>query len=493
MITKIRQLVNPQYYSKHSEVKPGATAAKFLGQIISGLTAYYALQQFTGIDNIYLRTAVAAMLALLPELIILYFGWGAMLPIVEKVGNTKAYEIEGAVKVLSTWTNAVKMIVFFFAFATTTFFTFKGSYQYGYDRQAPGEQPSQAALFKAYQAEYKSEYDLRNAGNGEDQERLRIDLEKERQQYFENKTFADSILSLPQNKQSAIPGAVRKAKDFKTGRPWYNLQPGEAVALERIKSLEAQLAESEAATKALFAERDQKAQQAATMDFKEQNEAYISKDADARSSGGNILFVGLFAQLLVLVSLFIIVMVDVGSGTVKDRQRHALDGVNVFTERCKVIYYRWKQRRLISIAELSKRELSVKLKTAKAKYNRKLIPATDVSLTEIFYLESNRKNGTQNGNHYRPAAPKITAKISSPFNVHEKTAKDYTKFNLQKQIRKFKKRLAGHKQKAAAQQRKKGYVTNRTETAIRNNEEKVKQLEAQLEALNANVENMKFT
>lgn len=83
------------------------------------------------------------------------------------------------------------------------------------------------------------------------------------------------------------------------------------------------------------------------------------------------------------------------------------------------------------------------------------------------------------------------------FNRHEKTTKQTTKkakpkkkeskgyeyVNTIKDLNKYKKRLASHKQKALYQKRSKGYILPRTQDAIKNNSSKVDQLEDKLSKL----------
>lgn len=392
MLTKIRELVNPEFFSKHAEVKPGAIIAKLLGQIVSGLTAFYALQSFLGIENLFINTSVAVGLAFLPELIIHYFGHGAMLPAVEALGKTKAYEIESSVQKLSEVTNIVKIIVVLFAFGSTTYFTVRGSFQYGYDKKHPGQAPDKTAIIKSQKAEGLTEYNRLNKPNEAKQKLIQSKIEAARQKLKQDQDFATTEWKRYNQNKNWTRATTKANRLLNRG--------GIEQQRQNIADLENQLALSFDVTAALAAKRDSMARADGLTTFAAANGVYSENVATANKSGNQILFVGIFAQFLVAASLFIIVMVDVGSGTVKDRRRHVVDGQSVPLEWLKVRYYRWKQKQLYKIAELSKQDLSIKDRPVKQRHGHKLIALTDSEQFNVFYLEEAKPR------------PKIAAEIA---------------------------------------------------------------------------------
>lgn len=358
MLAKIRQNLNTAFTSKHADTKKGAAIGQVAGQTISGITAYFAVLFVIPFENTFLKSLLAILLAILPELIIFFIGKGAVLPVAEWLGGKKAYEIQDENLKLSWWANLVKIVIFVACFITTAYLTFTGSFEKGERTVRKVEKPQLSVLQDSFQLVADSIFiaSKENTNLVEDELLKKHQLEELR-----------ARLAFDRSEYDRLQAKYNKDQLWTTeySRVWhFKLKPNEGSG-EKVQEakIEAKLLAWNMASKRILEAKSnllQKAEDKAELLFNERLTAYKSYLKEKSKNGSRWQFFGMVFQVLVLLCLIVQAIIDLGENTIIEKERHYLDGTSVIGERLKVAYYRWKEKNVYKIAELSKRPLLVK-------------------------------------------------------------------------------------------------------------------------------------
>ncbi|NQX78630.1 hypothetical protein [Gilvibacter sp.] len=376
--------MNTAFTSKHADTKKGAAIGQVVGQTISGITAYFAVLYVLPFENTLLKSLLAISLAILPELIIFFIGKGAVLPVAEWLGGKKAYEIQDENLKLSWWANLVKVVIFTACFITTAYLTFTGSFEKGERTVSKVEKPQLSVLQDSFQRVADSIFvaSKENTSLVEDEALKKRQLEELR-----------ARLAFDRSEYDRLQAKYNKDQLWTTeySRLWrFKLKPNEGSG-EKVQeaAIEAKLVAWNIASKAiseakgnLFKKADDKAQ----LFFNERLAAYESYLREKSKNGSRWQFFGMVFQVLVLLCLIVQAIIDLGENTIVEKERHYLDGTSVIGERLKVAYYRWKEKSIYKIAELSKRPLLVKASVGSRDKNKIEVDIYNPDSFSIHYL-----------------------------------------------------------------------------------------------------------